>query len=132
MKWRKSRSCCGLGKFIECVRGQHTGGAQFYCIFAVLRTSFFHAAKRAFSTFKLAPLGGEPPEAPLDEQMFALDIFENTYGAPGSTESQNPPSCKKEIPKTLKSSSIPKSTRYFPKSKRYLPQSKRYLPQSKR
>ena len=49
-----------------------------------------------------------------------LDIFENPYGAPRLTESQNPPSKK------------PKSKRYFPKSKRYLPKNKRYLPKSKR
>ena len=61
-----------------------------------------------------------------------LDIFETPYGAPRPTESQNPPSNKQEISKTLKSSRIPKSECYLPKSNGYLPKSKRYLPISKR
>ena len=55
--------------FIECFRGRHTGGGQFYFIFAV---PFFRAAKRAFSTLRLAPLWREPREAPLEivESLF--------------------------------------------------------------
>ena len=57
-------------------------------------------------------------------------ISKAPYGAPRSTESQNPRN-KKGIQKTLKYWRIPKSKRYFPKSKHYLPKSKRYLPKSK-
>ena len=44
-----------------------------------------------------------------------LDIFENPYGAPRPTVSQNPPATEKEIPKTPKTPIIPKSKRSFPK-----------------
>ena len=54
-----------------------------------------------------------------------LDIFENPYGAPRPTESQNPPATKNESPKTP---IIPKSKHNLPKSKRYLPKNKRSIP----
>ena len=38
-----------------------------------------------------------------------LDTFENPYGPPRPTESQNPPATKKEIPKNPKTPIIPKS-----------------------
>ena len=44
-----------------------------------------------------------------------LDIFENPYGAPRPTESQNPPATKKEIPKNPKTPIIPKSNVRSPK-----------------
>ena len=61
-----------------------------------------------------------------------LDIFENPYGPPPPTESQNPQATKKKIPKTLKTPIIPKSKRSFPKSKRTYARSKRSFPKSKR
>ena len=59
------------------------------------------------------------------ELRFKLDIFENPYGAPRPTESQNPSATKKEIPRNPKTPIIPKSTGSFPKSKRSFPKSKR-------
>ena len=61
-----------------------------------------------------------------------LDIFENPYGAPRPTESENPPATKKEIQKEPKTPIIPKSKRSFPKSKRSFPKSERSFPKSKR
>ena len=63
---------------------------------------------------------------------FVLDIFENPYGAPRPTESQNPPATKKEIPKKTENPDYPqKSKRSFPKSKRSVSKSKRPFPQKK-
>ena len=71
----------------------------------------------------------EIPSRNLHEnRSLRLDIFENPYGGPRPTESENPPSNKTEIPKILKSSRIPKSKRYFPQSKRYIPQRKNFTP----
>ena len=61
-----------------------------------------------------------------------LDIFENPYGAPRPTESENPPATKKENPKNPKTPIIPKSRRSSPKSRRSFPKSRRSFPKSKR
>ena len=66
------------------------------------------------------------------KKPFELDIFENPYGAPRPTASQNPTAAKKEIPKNPKTPIIPKSKRSSPKSKRSFPKSKRSFPKSKR
>ena len=66
------------------------------------------------------------PKGPGTMKGLKLDIFENPYGAPRPTESENPPATKKkEIPKNPKTPIIPKSKRSFPKSKRSFPKSKR-------
>ena len=64
---------------------------------------------------------------PLMKEYINLkfDIFDNPYGAPRPTESQNPPTTKKEIPKTPKAPIIPKSKCSFPQSKRSFPKRKR-------
>ena len=61
-----------------------------------------------------------------------IDIFENPYGAPRPTESENLPATKQENPKNSKTPIISKSKRSFPKSKRSFPKSKRSFPKSKR
>ena len=73
-----------------------------------------------------------PPPQPLpNPNLLKFDIFENPYGAPRPTESQNPHSNKKKIPKFQKPRSFPKSKCSFPKSKRSLPKSKRSFPKTK-
>ena len=46
---------------------------------------------------------------------YVIDIFENPYGAPRPTESQNPLATKKYIPKTPKAPIIPKVNVRSPK-----------------
>ena len=46
---------------------------------------------------------------------YDLAIFENPYGAPRPTESENPPATKKEIPKTRKPRLSPKINARSPK-----------------
>ena len=50
---------------VECFRGRHRGGCNFTS-FLRLSGPFFHAAKWALSTLRLAPPWRESPEAPLD------------------------------------------------------------------
>ena len=52
--------------FVECFRGLHRGGGGNLTSCFRFSGPFFHAAKWALSTLKLAPPWSEPPEAPLE------------------------------------------------------------------
>ena len=66
-------------------------------------------------------LGKRKSTLPCSRERLVLDIFENPYGDPRPTESDNPPATKKENPKNPKTPIIPKSRRSFPKSRRSFP-----------
>ena len=57
-----------LFSLIECFRGRHRGGGGAILLLFLCGSPapFFHAAKWAFSTLKLAPPWRQPPQAPVD------------------------------------------------------------------